>query len=102
MFNYIGATVAVVVAVYRIISGAMLTALVEELSLVAACSIAGVGIFAVAVPIDMIMSAILGAIERQKLEKAIEELDATLATLEPATRAFTHNVCKVLAGVQSM
>ena len=97
---YVGATVATVAAICRITAGALLATLVEEISMVATCAVAGVAVFALAVAVDMIISAILGAIERKKLETAIAELETTLESFEPATRNYTQTIYEVLGALR--
>ena len=75
----------------------MLTATVAEIGLLATCTIAGVVVAATGIVFDMIFSAIYGAIERDKLENTIADLDKTLATFEPATRKYTMTIFEVLA-----
>ena len=100
VFVYVGASIAAVVAICRITAGALLAALAEQITVVATCAIAGVVVFAVAVVVDMIISAILGAIERNELEAAIADMDKILETFEPATRKYTQTIYEVLGAIK--
>ena len=70
--------------------------------MIATCSIAGVVVMALAVVVDVVISAILGAIERNKLEAAIAEMDKALETFEPATREYTHAIYEVLGAIKHL
>ena len=102
VFTYVGATLAAIVAICRITSGAFLAAMVEEISLIGTCAIAGAVVMAIAVAVDMIISAITGAIERSKLEAAIAEMDEALQTFEPATRKYTQTIYEILGAIKHL
>ncbi|XP_065054242.1 single-pass membrane and coiled-coil domain-containing protein 3-like [Rhopilema esculentum] len=97
-----GASVAAVIIICRITSGAILGAMVAEIGMIASCSIAGVVVVAIGLGVDAILSAIFGAIEREKLENAIKELETTKSTFEPATREYTQTIYEILGAIKHM
>ena len=90
------------VAIYRISSGAILTGIVESIGMFAACSLAGVCVVLIGIGVDMIFSAITGAIERSKLENCISELQTVLDAFEPATREYTATIYEVLGAIRNL
>ena len=95
-----GASLAAVVVVCRITSGAILGTMVAEIGMLASCCIAGVVVVAIGLAVDAILSAIFGAIEREKLEDAIKDLEKTKSTFEPATREYTQTIYEVLGAIK--
>ena len=102
IFIYVGATVATVAAICRITAGAFLSTLVTEISMIGTCTVAGAVVYAIAVVSHVIISAILGAIEKKKLEAAIADLDNALRSFEPATRHYTKTIYEVLGTIRQL
>ena len=97
-----GIAIGAMVAIYRISSGAILTGIVESIGMFATCSLAGVCVVCIGIGVDMIFSAITGAIERSKLEKCISELETVLNAFEPATREYTGTIYEVLGAIRNL
>ena len=95
-----GANIASIVAIRRITDGKLLANFVKQTSMLRASALACVGVFALAVGIDIIISAILGAIERKKLEAAIAELDKELESFEPFTETYTETIYQILGAIK--
>lgn len=81
-------------------SGAILTNIVSSIGVVATSAIAVLCIGALIVGVDMLFSAIFGAIERDRLNEAIDDLKANLKTFEPASVGYTKNIHKVIAYIE--
>ncbi|XP_048010439.1 single-pass membrane and coiled-coil domain-containing protein 3-like [Megalobrama amblycephala] len=62
---------------------------------VCAGTFACVGLGVVFMGIDMIVEAILGSIERDKLEKALKEYDEALKEFKPASEKYQDNITYV-------
>ena len=48
----------------------------------------------------MIISAIVGSTERDRLNDTIDELLARLKTFEPGSRTYTKNIYKVISRIE--
>ena len=89
-------TVAGVVVVAAIKSGVILTKVVAAIGVIKSCAVASVVVGVLTLGIDMIASAIIGAVERDKLEDAINQLETAMEGFEPASKEYT----KTIVGVQ--
>ena len=81
-------------------AGKILVSAVTTIGKIATCVLASLVIGVLILGLDMIASAILGAIEKNQLEKTIDELETNLKTFEPASHDFTANIYKVKAYIE--
>ena len=91
----VAATVAGVVLVGAIKSGLILTKIVAAIGVIKSCAVASLVLGVLVLGIDMIASAIIGAVERSKLEAAIDELDTAVNTFDPASKEYTKTITRV-------
>ena len=96
------ATVAGVVLVGAIKSGLILTKIVAAIGVIKSCAVATLVLGVLTLGIDMIASAIIGAIERNKLEAAIDELETAVNTFDPASKEYTKTVTRVEVTLEIM
>ena len=89
------ATVAGVVLVGAIKSGLILTKIVAAIGVIKSCAVATLVLGVLTLGIDMIASAIIGAVERSKLEAAIDELETAVNTFDPASKEYTKTITRV-------
>ena len=94
------ATVAGVVVISCIKAGAMLATISGNIGVFATCACAGLAIAVLAMGADMIISAIVGSIERDRLNDTIDELVAALKTFQPASVNYSKNIYKVIACIE--
>ena len=90
----IGYTVAGIALVGAITAGLFAGGL-TAMSLLGTGVVAGIKISFLMLGVDMIAGAIIGAIERKKLEEAIRELENVLETFEPASNKFQRDIMYV-------
>ena len=93
-------SIAGVAVVGCIRAGMILVSLVESVGMIVASALSVLVVGVLIMGIDMIASAILGAIERDRLEHTINELETNLQSFEPASRVFTGNIYKVKAYIE--
>ena len=98
----IASSVAGVVLVSLISQGTIFTAVVTKIGLIGTCAIATLAVAVIGLAVDMIVSAIIGSIERSKLEQSITELEEAKNKFEPATREYTMAIYKVIARLEIM
>lgn len=91
----LSASVAGIAVITAIKSGVILTGMRAALGTIKTSAIAGVVIGVIALGIDMIVSAIIGAVERDKLEDAITEFETAFKTFEPASKSYTRAIIMV-------
>jgi hypothetical protein len=90
------ATVAGVAVIAAISSGLILGAAVAAIGVIATGAVAGIVVGVLFLGIDMIAGAIIGAIERDKLNEAIKEIDYVLDNFEPASKKFQKQILRVV------
>jgi len=91
------ATVAGIILVTAIRTGAILVSMVVKIGAIATSAVASLALGVLAMGIDMIASAIIGAVERSKLEDAINTLQTAFDQFDPSTRTYTKTIYKVEA-----
>ena len=91
----VAATVAGVVLVGAIKGGIILTKIVAAIGVIKTCAVASLVLGVLTLGIDMIASAIIGAVERDKLEAAIDELETAVNTFDPASKEYTKTITRV-------
>ena len=91
----IGFTVAGVALVGAITGGALFAGGLTAMSLLGTGAVAGIKVSFLMLGVDMIAGAIIGAIERNKLEETIRELENVLETFEPASDKFQRDIMYV-------
>ena len=91
----IAATIAGIVVISLIKNGVILAKIVTAIGLIKTCAVATVVLGVLTLGIDMIASAIIGAVERDKLDDAIDELEDALKTFEPASKEYTKTIVRV-------
>ena len=91
----IGASVAGIAMVAAIKAGYFLRGMVSAMGVIKTSAVAGLVLGVIVLGIDMIASAIIGAVERGKLEDAIDQFETALATFEPASKEYTKTVTRV-------
>lgn len=89
------ATAAGVAVIAAIKTGAILKGIVTAIGVVKASAVASLVIGVIALGIDMIASAIIGAIEKDKLDDAISDLEKALEKFDPASKLYTKTITKV-------
>ncbi|KAK1138226.1 single-pass membrane and coiled-coil domain-containing protein 3-like [Acipenser oxyrinchus oxyrinchus] len=89
------------VALISLISkGVILTRVVSSVGKIATSVVGSIGLGVVMLGVDMIASAILGAIERDHLEKVIEEYNLALLDFKPASEEYQDHIFEVWAEVK--
>ncbi|XP_048057862.1 single-pass membrane and coiled-coil domain-containing protein 3-like [Megalobrama amblycephala] len=83
-------------------AGDILVNLVSQIGKFGAGTFACVGLAVVFMGIDMIVEAILGSIERDKLEKALKEYDEALTEFEPASEKYQDNITYVRIKIEEI
>lgn len=96
----ISLTVGGVALVAAIAAGKMLTKVVARLGVIATSTLATIGLAVFGLAIDMIVSAILGAVEKAELEKAVEEYANAVEAFKPAADEFYDNISMVRAMIK--
>lgn len=92
------ATAAAIAVCVAIASGGILAPVVAVIGVVATSTIAGVLVSALGgLVLDAIFQAISGAIERDKLEETIKNLEKANAEFGPASEKYTDTIWEVLA-----
>lgn len=93
-------SVAGFIVIQQVVLAARFLAVIAGLSEIAVASFAGVvaGLFVAgaAIAIDAIISAIIGAVERSKLNSMLDELNGVLGKFEKPSEAYTQNIFEVL------
>lgn len=89
------ATAAGVAVVAAIKAGAILKSIVTAIGVIKASAAASIVIGVIALGIDMIASAIIGSVERGKLDSVIDDLKKALKTFDPASKLYTKTITKV-------
>ncbi|XP_066566310.1 single-pass membrane and coiled-coil domain-containing protein 3-like [Amia ocellicauda] len=79
---------------------AVLGRIVASLGRVGTCAVATVALGVLGLGVDMVASAILGAIERENLERVIQEYSEALEEFRPASEQYLENIGNVIARVQ--
>ncbi|KAL3889178.1 hypothetical protein ACJMK2_001529 [Sinanodonta woodiana] len=84
-----------VILAAMIITGKILTNVVAKIGKLATCFLAFIvlGIFCSAV--NMIISAVIGAVEKKKLKKALEEYEDAVKTFKTAANEFCENIMQI-------
>jgi len=93
------ASIAGVILITAIRTGAILVSMVVKIGAIATSAVASLALGVLAMGIDMIASAIIGAVERSKLEDAINSLQSAFDSFDPATRTYTKTIYKVEAQI---
>ncbi|ROJ30482.1 Single-pass membrane and coiled-coil domain-containing protein 3 [Anabarilius grahami] len=83
-------------------TGDILENLVSQIGKFGAGTFACVGLAVVFMGIDMIVEAILGSVERDKLEKALKEYDEALKEFEPASEKYQDNITYVRMKIEEI
>ncbi|ROJ30475.1 Single-pass membrane and coiled-coil domain-containing protein 3 [Anabarilius grahami] len=83
-------------------TGDILGNLVSKIGKIGAGTLACVGLAVVFIGIDMIVEAILGSVERDKLEKALKEYDEVLNEFKPASEKYQRNIMKVQVKIEEI
>ena len=96
----IGGTIASVAMVAMIQYGIIFTAMVAKIGMVATSVLGSVGVAVFALGVDMIVSAIIGGKERDKLREQIDQLTRIKEKFEPATREYTSTLYKAIARIE--
>ena len=91
----VAASVAGIVLVGAIKSGLILTKIVTAIGVLKTCAAASLVLGVLVLGIDMIASAIIGAIERDKLEDAIDELETAVETFDKPSKEYTKTITRV-------
>ena len=89
------ATVASIAIIVAIRNGKFLVTLATKITKVGASALAGVLLGVLALGVDVILSAILGRVEKDKLNDAIDDLQKTLDDFEPASREYNRTITRV-------
>ncbi|XP_043096064.1 single-pass membrane and coiled-coil domain-containing protein 3-like [Puntigrus tetrazona] len=93
----VGATVLVS---YLIEKGIILTNITRTYAIIAAGTLASVGLAVVFLGIDMIIEAIVGKIEGDKLKEALEQYDRALQEFRPASEKYQDNITYVRSRIE--
>jgi hypothetical protein len=86
------ASIAIILAIKK---GTFLVTLATKITKVGATAVAGLVLGVLALGVDAIVSAILGSIERDKLNDTIDNLQSTLDEFEPASRDYNRTITRV-------
>ncbi len=87
---------------YLINTGVILASITSTYALIGAGALASVGLAVVFLGIDMIVEAILGSIERDQLNAALEEYDKALEDFRPASEKYQHSIIYVQIKIENM
>ncbi|XP_048011853.1 single-pass membrane and coiled-coil domain-containing protein 3-like [Megalobrama amblycephala] len=82
--------------------GIILAKITSKFVKIGAGTLACIGLGVVFLGIDMIVDAILGSIERDRLEKALKEYDEALNEFEPASLEYQHSITYVQIKIEEM
>ena len=93
-------TVVGIALVAAILGGFIFVGVVGAIGVVATSAIAGITLGVLTMGVDMIAGAIVGAIERDKLESQIDDLEKALEKFEPASKEFQKKITYVLLSVE--
>ncbi|KAK9976716.1 hypothetical protein ABG768_021921 [Culter alburnus] len=85
-----------------IYTGDILVNLVSKIGKIGAGTLACVGLAVVFIGIDMIVEAIAGSIERDKLEEALKEYDEALNEFKPASLEYQRNIMRVQVKIEEI
>ncbi|KAK1162740.1 hypothetical protein AOXY_G17674 [Acipenser oxyrinchus oxyrinchus] len=96
------ATVGSIVLITLIGKGIILTAMVTGIGAIATGLIALFSLAVVILGVDMIISAIVGAEERDQLEYAIREYEKALKTFKPASEQYQEALFDAITKVKHM
>ena len=88
-------TIAGIAVITLIAKGRILVSLAARIGTLAASALGGLVIGVLILGIDMIISAILGSIERDRLEETIEELEAAIEKFEPASYEYSKQIMRI-------
>ena len=91
----IAGAVTEVVVVTAISSGVILKRVVAAIGTISTCAASSVVVGVLLLGIDMVASAIIGAVERSKLQDAIEQLETALNEFEPASKEYSEKIVDV-------
>ena len=91
----ITSSVAGIFVLSAISSGIILTKIVTAIGVLKSCAIASVVLGVLTMGVDMIASAIIGAVERDKLEDAIDQLEEAMEGFEPASKEYSKTILRV-------
>ena len=86
---------ASVALVGAVTGGYMLTPLVKSIGLVKASVVGTIALGVLTLGLDMIASAIIGAVEREKLDTAIAQLEEAMEHFDPASKDYNRNCTRV-------
>ena len=86
---------ASVALVGAVTGGYMLTPLVKSIGLVKASVVGTIALGVLTLGLDMIASAIIGAVEREKLDTAISQLEEAMEHFDPASKDYNRNCTRV-------
>ncbi|XP_006629387.1 single-pass membrane and coiled-coil domain-containing protein 3 [Lepisosteus oculatus] len=89
-------------AVPLISKGAVLSRMVASLGRIGSSVVSTVALGVLGLGVDMLVSAILGAVERDNLERVIQEYREALADFRPASEQYQANITDVIATVKAM
>ena len=89
------ATAAGIALIAAMRAGLILKTIVTAIGLLKASVAASLVLGILTLGIDMIASAIIGAIEKDKLNDAIDGLKTAMDTFEPASKEYTKTITKV-------
>ena len=74
-------------------TGRIVKGVVTAIGVIKTSAIASLALGVLALGIDMIASAIIGAVERDKLDKIFEELNSTIREFDPCSFQDLHKNC---------
>lgn len=95
-------TVAGIVLITLIVKGVILTGMVVAIGTVATCGIAGLALAVVFIGVDLIASAIMGAVERDELEHEISEYEKALDTFRPASLKYQDDIFYAIIKIENI
>lgn len=98
----VGTVGSAVLVGYLIDKGIILANITKTYALIGAGTLASVGLAVVFLGIDMIVEAILGSIERDQLNAALEEYDKALKDFRPASLKYQHSITYVEIKIECM
>ncbi|KAK9976706.1 hypothetical protein ABG768_021911 [Culter alburnus] len=82
--------------------GVILAKITSTFAKIGALTLASVGLGVVFMGIDMIVEAILGRIERDQLEKVLEEYDKALKEFKPASLEYQESITHVQVKIKEI
>merc|ERR1711884_693594 len=88
-------TAASIYVIAQINAGVLLVGMVAKIGAAWTCVVAGVGIAVVAILVDMVASAIIGAAEEKKLREVNSKLDDALMKFEHPSKTYTKTILKI-------